>query len=171
MGQRLGVASALLGDPQTVVLDEPVNGLDPEGIADMRKLLRELPQRTGATVLLSSHLLSEIEQVASHVGILSGGRLVLQGELKQLMSGLAAEIVIEADDLDNAAAIATAHGFVVEQTPERLIVSLAVGDNPRTAAAALTSTLCAAGVSIFAITPCAHSLETLYHRSAQTLPA
>src|SRR5690606_20112858 len=71
MRQRLGLARAMLGAPPVLILDEPTNGLDPEGIADMRRFLRELPARSGATVLLSSHLLGEIEQVATHVGILA----------------------------------------------------------------------------------------------------
>ncbi|MGB8636085.1 MAG: ATP-binding cassette domain-containing protein, partial [Rhodanobacteraceae bacterium] len=71
MRQRLGLARAMLGSPPVLLLDEPTNGLDPEGMADMRTFLRELPERTGATVLLSSHLLGEIEHTATHVGILS----------------------------------------------------------------------------------------------------
>jgi len=86
MRQRLGLARAMLGAPEVLILDEPTNGLDPEGIADMRSFLRELPARSGATVLLSSHLLGEIEQVASHIGILSHGRLVLEGALAELRS-------------------------------------------------------------------------------------
>jgi ABC-type multidrug transport system ATPase subunit len=169
MRQRLGLARAMLGKPTVLILDEPTNGLDPEGIADMRQLLRELPRRTGATVLLSSHLLGEIEHVASHVGILSHGRLVLQGELTQLKSRLAAEILIDTDEPARAASIAISHGFDVAQVADQLIVRLATGESPRTSAAVLTSTLCAAGLSIFAITPRVHSLESLYHRSAQAL--
>lgn len=171
MRQRLGLARAILGSPPVLILDEPTNGLDPEGIAAMRELLRELPQRSGATVLLSSHLLGEIEQVASHVGILSHGRLVLQGELTKLKSRLAAEILIETDEPARAATIANSHGFAVEQVADQLIVRLASGENPSTAAAVLASTLCAVGVSIFAITPRVPSLEILYHRSTQSLPA
>ncbi|RYG07832.1 MAG: ATP-binding cassette domain-containing protein, partial [Caulobacteraceae bacterium] len=79
MRQRLGLARAMMGAPPVLILDEPTNGLDPEGIADMRRFLRALPDATGATVLLSSHLLGEIEQTATHIGILAQGRLVLQG--------------------------------------------------------------------------------------------
>lgn len=124
MRQRLGLARALLGAPPVLILDEPTNGLDPEGIAGMRQLLCALPQRTGVTVLLSSHLLSEIEQVADHVGILSHGRLVLQGELSQLNSSVPAEILIETDDCARAATIARLHGFAVEQVIDQLIVRL-----------------------------------------------
>lgn len=167
MRQRLGLARTQLGAPPVLVLDEPTNGLDPEGIADMRELLRELPQRTGATVRLSSHLLGEIEQVASHIGILSHGRLVLQGELTRLKSRLDAEILIDTDEPSRAAIIARSHGFAVAQVADRLTIRLASGESPRTASAILTSTLCAAGVSVFAISPRVHSLESLYHHSAQ----
>ena len=80
MRQRLALARAMLGAPPVLVLDEPTNGLDPDGIADMRRFLKALPERTGATVLLSSHLLGEIEQTATHIGIVNEGRLVLEGE-------------------------------------------------------------------------------------------
>lgn len=168
MRQRLGLARAMLGAPPVLILDEPTNGLDPEGMADMRQLLRELPQRTGATVLLSSHLLGEIEHVASHIGILAQGRLVLQGELTELKSRLAAEIRIDADDPVRAAAVARSHGFTVEQVADQLVVRLTGGDSPRATGAVLTSTLCAAGVAVFAITPHVRSLESLYHHSTRT---
>ena len=84
MKQRTALARALLGRPRLVLLDEPTNGLDPEGIMAMRDLIRELPARFGATVLLSSHLLGEVEQVADHVGLLREGELVVQGRLSEL---------------------------------------------------------------------------------------
>lgn len=166
MRQRLGLARAMLGSPPVLILDEPSNGLDPEGMADMRRLLRELPLRSDVTVLVSSHLLGEIEQVASHVGILNQGRLVLEGELQMLKSRLAAEITIEADDLDKAALVAATHGFSVKQADNHLVIRLAAGEDRRTAAAVLAHTVCAAGVSIFSLTPRVQSLESLYHQSA-----
>jgi ABC-2 type transport system ATP-binding protein len=87
MRQRLGLALALLGAPRLLVLDEPMNGLDPEGIHEMRALLRDLPSRLGVTVFLSSHLLSEVENVATHVGILHRGRLALQGSIGSILAG------------------------------------------------------------------------------------
>lgn len=169
MRQRLGLARAMLGAPAVLILDEPTNGLDPEGIADMRELLRNLPQRTGATVLLSSHLLGEIEHVASHVGILSQGKLVLQGELAQLKARLAAEIAIDTDQPDLAVRIVTSHGFSADLVDGQIIVRIATGESARTAAAVLSSTLCAAGASIFAITPRVHSLASLYRHNARAL--
>jgi ABC-2 type transport system ATP-binding protein len=86
MRQRLGIALALLNKPVLLILDEPTNGLDPAGIQEMRETIRELPKRQGVTVFLSSHLLSEVEQVASHIGIIHKGRLIFQGSLKDLQA-------------------------------------------------------------------------------------
>lgn len=84
MRQRLGIAQALLGEPRLLILDEPTNGLDPAGIQEMRTLISQMPQRCGATVLISSHLLSEIEQIVDQVGIINHGRLLFQGPLTEL---------------------------------------------------------------------------------------
>jgi ABC-2 type transport system ATP-binding protein len=85
MRQRLGIAHALLGDPQVLVLDEPANGLDPEGIVWMRGLLRDFADRAG-TVLLSSHLLREVEAVADHLVVIGRGRIVAQGAKADLLA-------------------------------------------------------------------------------------
>jgi ABC-2 type transport system ATP-binding protein len=85
MRQRLGLALALIGEPELLILDEPTNGLDPRGIQEVRELVCELPGRLGVTVFLSSHILAEVEQVASHVGIIHHGRLVVQGALETLL--------------------------------------------------------------------------------------
>ena len=82
MKQRLGIAAALIGHPHFLVLDEPTNGLDPFGIQELRDLIRSFPQR-GITVLVSSHILSEVEQMADHIGILSGGVLGYQGGMPE----------------------------------------------------------------------------------------
>ncbi|MDG4808111.1 ATP-binding cassette domain-containing protein [Micromonospora sp. WMMD1120] len=86
MRQRLGLAQALLGDPRVLILDEPANGLDPEGIFWMRSLLRDFADR-GGTVLLSSHLLREVEAVADRLVVIGGGRIVAQGDKKELLAG------------------------------------------------------------------------------------
>jgi ABC-2 type transport system ATP-binding protein len=87
MRQRLGLALALLAEPRLLVLDEPTNGLDPAGIQEVRELIRDLPGRLGVTVFLSSHILAEVEQVATHVGIIHRGRLVVQGRVAELLEG------------------------------------------------------------------------------------
>lgn len=86
MRQRLGLALALLNQPEVLILDEPTNGLDPAGIHEIRELLRRLPGEFGVTVFLSSHLLGEVEQVASHIGILDRGHLLFQGTLAELQA-------------------------------------------------------------------------------------
>ena len=167
MRQRLGLARAMLGAPPVLILDEPTNGLDPEGIADMRGFLRELPERSGATVLLSSHLLGEIEQTATHVGILSHGRLVLEGALHELKAGMATEVAIETDTPERALLLAREHGFDVEQGDDALIARFAAGEDVRNATAALNRVLCiAGGIRIHALAPRRRSLETLYRNAA-----
>lgn len=86
MRQRLGIARALLGGPRLLILDEPMNGLDPPGVLDMRRLIRDLPAALGVTVFVSSHLLGEVEQVATHVGLMFHGRLVAQSPLHALLA-------------------------------------------------------------------------------------
>lgn len=84
MKQRLGLASALLSFPKLLILDEPTNGLDPAGIQEMRELIKSLPAQYGMTVIVSSHLLPEIDQMAEDIGIIANGKLMYQGELDQL---------------------------------------------------------------------------------------
>ncbi len=84
MKQRLGLAGALLGRPPILILDEPTNGLDPSGIHEIRNLIKSLPARYDCTVLISSHMLSEIEQIADDIGILNHGRLLFEGSLDEL---------------------------------------------------------------------------------------
>lgn len=167
MRQRLGIARAMIGAPPLLVLDEPTNGLDPDGIADMRLFLSALPERTGATVLVSSHLLGEIEQTATHVGILSEGRLVVEGALAALKAGLAPELAIEADDLERAGALAASRGIAVERTAEGLIARLNPREDARGAAAALNRALVEAGVAVFSIAHRARSLEGIYREAAK----
>ncbi len=166
MRQRLGLARAMLGSPPVLLLDEPTNGLDPEGIAWMRRFLRELPARSGATVLVSSHLLGEVEQVATHIGIVSRGRLVSEGALSELTAGLDAEILIETDAPLHAAAIVGEHGLKVAREGDSLIVRLPRGADARAIGATLNHCLCLAGVSVHAFSPRRQSLEHLYRHAA-----
>lgn len=91
MKQRLGIANAILHDPELLILDEPTNGLDPVGIHEIRTLIRSLPEKFNCTVFVSSHLLSEVELMADTVGILNHGRLLFEGTLEQLRNGAAAQ--------------------------------------------------------------------------------
>lgn len=84
MKQRLGIAIALLGDPELLILDEPVNGLDPNGIVEVRELLKKLNKESGVTIFLSSHLLSELEKIVTHIGIINKGEMIFQGTIGEL---------------------------------------------------------------------------------------
>ena len=96
MRQRLGLARALLGSPGLLILDEPMNGLDPAGIRDMRRVIRQMPERCGAAVFLSSHLLSEVAQTVDQVGLMHEGRLVRQGPIREVMGG-EADLLVRTD--------------------------------------------------------------------------
>src|SRR4051794_26476956 len=125
MRQRLGIAHAMLGDPEVLILDEPANGLDPEGMRWMRGLLRDFADR-GGTVLLSSHLLREVEAIADQLVIIGGGRIAAAGSREELLAG-AGTLVRARDDLALGAALDAAGlaakpledgGFVVDAEPE-----------------------------------------------------
>jgi len=105
MKQRLGLAQALLGEPELLVLDEPTNELDPAGIHEVRSLVRSLPRRRGVTVFLSSHLLSEVEQVATHLAIISQGRLMFEGTREELRQRSKQQIIVEVDQPERAYAL------------------------------------------------------------------
>lgn len=108
MKQRLGIAAALLNDPDLLILDEPTNGLDPAGIQEMRHFIRELVEQHGKTVFLSSHLLSEVEQVCDRVAIINLGRIVREGRVADLLAAQH-HLYIEADPLDKVTAVLGNH--------------------------------------------------------------
>ena len=97
MKQRLGIAMALMGNPELIILDEPTNGLDPAGINEIRELIKRIPATYGCAVIISSHLLSEVEQIADYVGIINKGEMIYQGPLSELEKGNASleEVFLE----------------------------------------------------------------------------
>jgi ABC-2 type transport system ATP-binding protein len=125
MRQRLALATALLGDPAVLVLDEPANGLDPEGIQWLRGFLRHLAHDQGRTVLVSSHLLSEVEQTVDRVVIVGAGRLVREGSMEQLRSGAdgAGTVLVRTPDVARLAEVLRADGARVTQEDGALTVS------------------------------------------------
>ncbi|SDT28389.1 ABC-2 type transport system ATP-binding protein [Friedmanniella luteola] len=133
MRQRLGIAHALLGDPQVLILDEPANGLDPAGIHWMRGLLRDFAAR-GGTVLLSSHLLHEVEVVADELVLIGRGRIVAQGAKTELLASTST--VVGSDDLDVLADALEAAGITVTRTGGRTLVAAAPLDRVGRLAAA-----------------------------------
>ena len=105
MKQRLGIAIALVHNPQLVILDEPVNGLDPQGIADMRNLIMHLSRHLKKTVLVSSHLLNEMEQVATRMLIIDKGKKVIEGSVQELFDPAKTMVEVEVDNAATAAAL------------------------------------------------------------------
>lgn len=104
MKQRLGLAAALLHDPDLVILDEPTNGLDPAGIQEMRTFIRDLADKQGKTVFLSSHLLGEVEQVCDRVAIINQGEIVREGNVADLLAGQSA-LLVEVEPIEAATAV------------------------------------------------------------------
>lgn len=102
MKQRLGIAAALIGNPKLLLLDEPTNGLDPAGIQEMRRLICSLPRKCKMTVIVSSHLLSEIDQMATHIGIIDKGQLIFQDTLASLHEHSPSKIMLRTSDDTNA---------------------------------------------------------------------
>ena len=111
MKQRLGIAMALLGSPRLLILDEPTNGLDPAGIQEMRALIHDMPDACGATVLISSHLLGEMEQIVSQVGIINHGQLLFEGPLAELQRHSRGNVVLRLLAPDRGAAVLRRYGL------------------------------------------------------------
>ena len=150
MRQRLGLASALMRRPALLVLDEPTNGLDPQGIRDIRRLLLDL-NKMGTTIFLSSHLLAEIEQMSTRIGVLDRGRLVLQDELSALDTDTGLVEVVT-PDVDTA--IGLLDGRVVRREADRLVVRA-------TDPAELNARLVQADVRVGALSPLRRTLEEI----------
>jgi len=132
MKQRLGIAAALLGDPDLVILDEPTNGLDPAGIQEMRTFIRSLSTQWGKTVFLSSHLLHEVEQICDRVAIINRGAMVREGKVKELLSSGTAELKVQATPLRRAAE-AIRGAWPVSVDREWLTVAAQPEDSPQIA--------------------------------------
>lgn len=121
MKQRLGIAMALLSLPKLLILDEPTNGLDPAGIGEIRELIKSLPQHYGITVLISSHLLSEIEQIATSVGIISDGKMLFQGSMDELKNKSHPTIMIKTRNNMLAQDLLSTKGFFPLQRGDSLV--------------------------------------------------
>jgi len=150
MRQRLGLAAALIRRPRLLILDEPGNGLDPRGIRDLRELLAGLNE-AGVTVFLSSHLLAEVEQLCTRVGVLNEGRLVLQDDLAALRAPTG-RVVVDTPDADQVAALLD--GQVEQRDGQQLLVRYSD-------AAALNARLVGAGLRVSSIGPQQRTLEEI----------
>ena len=159
MRQRLGLALALLGEPDLLILDEPTNGLDPAGILEMRDLIRTLPETTGTTVFLSSHLLREVEQVATHIGIVNQGRLLFQGTKEALWAEAVDRLIIDVND--PARALRALHDAGWEAMP-RDETTLVVERAGRADAGLINEMLLGSGLRVFALQRQQATLEDLF---------
>ena len=158
MKQRLGLAAALLGYPKLLILDEPTNGLDPAGIQEMRELICSLPARFGMTVLVSSHLLSEIDQMADHVGIIREGELVFQDTLETLHRHSRHNLALRTGD--NEGALKLLHQNRVPCAQEEDYILLPRLDDPD--AAKLIRYLIGHGVDVLRLEERQKSLEDIF---------
>ena len=157
MRQRLGIARCLLSDPELLILDEPMNGLDPGGMLDMRTMIRELVEEEGRTVLISSHLLGEIEKTCDVAAIIDRGRVIAQGSIDELVSDNAGELVIECDDAERALTLLASDPAVRRLRTENGALRMSL--TAREYAGELNSRLVAAGVVVTRLEPARHSLE------------
>ena len=158
MKQRLGIAQALLCNPEFIVLDEPTTGLDPQGIKEVRHLIRRLSSERAITVFLSSHLLSEIEQTATSMAIINAGKLIVQGKVHELLQTGNNRVKVDARPVDRATEIIQGQHFVtgVSRGERFLEVSM-----PLEQASALNNVLVAGGVEVRALIP-QRSLEEYF---------
>ncbi len=158
MKQRLGIACALIHDPELIILDEPTNGLDPQGIADIRNLILHLSKNEGKTVVLSSHLLGEIELIADSMLIIDKGRKIAEGKVNELLNP--ADIIVELQTTDNITALKKLQNSTWQKdlklTDGKILLSIHQQDIP-----AFAKALIAMDIDIIALQP-KHSLEDYF---------
>ena len=158
MKQRLGIAMALLGSPKLLILDEPTNGLDPAGIQEMRALIRNMPAATGATVLSSSHLLGEMEQMVEQVGIIDHGHILFEGPLTELQRHSRGNVTLRLLDPAKAAPILRANGLTAHS--DSCVVTLPPLQDALLAD--LVQKLAACGAGVVELTPHTKTLEEIF---------
>lgn len=159
MRQRLGLALALLNWPEMLLLDEPTNGLDPAGIQEMRDLIVRLPAEYGITIFLSSHLLAEVEQVATHIGIIQGGQLRFQGTQEELHQRMEEQIVLGVDKSEKAKAVLHQAGWSAHKNGGHRITVAAHG---RSDAAMINAQLVREGVNVYHLNLEQPTLEDIF---------
>lgn len=160
MKQRLAIAIALLHDPEVLILDEPTNGLDPNGIIETRELIKQLNREYGKTILVSSHLLAEVEKMATHVGIIHKGKLLFQGSLLQLqnLKSKQSAIEIEVNDAERAQQVLKEQFPVKQVNGTRLLLNY----ESRERSALLNKLLVQQGVDVYQLAITQNDLENLF---------
>ncbi|GED15636.1 ABC transporter ATP-binding protein [Aneurinibacillus migulanus] len=158
MKQRLGIAMALMGFPKLLILDEPTNGLDPAGIQEIRELIQSLPQRFGMTVLISSHLLSEIDQIATKVGIINNGELIFQNSMDSLRARSKRTIALRTQNISEAKSILQKNRFMPMHQDDYLIFE----DIPDEQIATINQLLVTYGIGVTRIEERRKKLEDIF---------
>jgi len=158
MKQRLAIALALLPNPELLILDEPSNGLDPSGIIELRQLVKDLNGQHGMTIIISSHILSEVEKMVSHLGIIYKGRLMFQGTLPELQSLRQKDARLLIKTSDNAAA----YGLLTAYGPQMTGDTIAVHFSSNNDIAAIGRSLIQANLDLFLLQPEENNLEQLF---------
>ena len=165
MKQRLGIGLALVSRPELVILDEPTNGLDPNGILEMRRLIRRLNREEGTTFIISSHLLFEIEQVCNRVAILERGRLVAEQSLDELMKAEADRYLLAASPEEDARRLVAEHAELLETDDDQIAFRC-----PREGLPALHRALAEASVTVYTLEERRRSLEEIFLASSSEGP-
>jgi ABC-2 type transport system ATP-binding protein len=157
MKQRLGIAMAIFHDPKLLILDEPLNGLDPQGIFEMRKLFQNLNDQ-GKTIFLSSHILSELEKTATHIGIIEGGKMVFQGTKNELLSQVEREIILKVNNGEKAISVLKGTFSVSQNEPDKISVKI----NDDLEFNLLLKTMIGNGIEIYDIESQSANLEQIF---------
>ena len=156
MKQRLGIAMALARFPKLLILDEPTNGLDPAGIEEMRELIKMLPKQYGMTVMISSHILSEIDQMATVVGIINQGCLIFQEKMSVLDMQREPQIILRTSDNNHA------FQLLKKANPQRTTDGLQIGALTDEQTGAVVQCLCSNGISVYRVEEHRESLEDIF---------
>ena len=156
MKQRLGIAMALARKPKLLILDEPANGLDPAGIEEIRELIKTLPSKYGMTVMISSHILSEIDQMATIIGIINQGSLIFQERMSVLDEQRKPQILLKTSDDE------TAYRLLVKLNPQRTLDGLQLGALTNEQTGAVVRELCSNNLSVYRVEEHRESLEDIF---------
>jgi ABC-2 type transport system ATP-binding protein len=162
MRQRLGVAACLLGDPELLILDEPMNGLDPAGMHDMREMIRSLVDE-GRTVVLSSHLLDEVQRTCDAVAIVDRGTVIRQGPITELLTGATVVVEVDCSEPERARELIERAGLgaQVAPAPLGLVITLASGTG-RAVVGEISRVLVEAGIELYRLQPMQATLESWF---------
>lgn len=158
MKQRLGIAASLLHNPELLILDEPTNGLDPSGIIEIRNLIKRLPEEYGMTIIISSHLLSEIDQMATQVGIVTKGKMIFQDSIEAMRRFAQPKVVIKVSDSEKGWRSLVANGIKAEHKDDLILFDECSDEK----VAHIVQILVQEGISVYRVEEEKRSLEEIF---------